>query len=263
MWDSVKILINQFESHRELVLLMLLVASSFLLIFKRSRLLGLGITTFLVCLLANHWSGYLLVIAILLLFTIEKCDSKTMDDLLKLLHAYSGGAKYEPTTQSEKAVETMTNLLAVEESNSRSAAQQDSSHYKDTLDRFKRAQILEQQAIQYLARIYPKLQSSVKVTSQSGKIFVLDGVVQSLDKDIIIEINCYLSGYGPNHAMITGMYEKVKAYSEALNKQTKFIWMWVTTSKENCQSLEKQRARVKNIFEDIDFELQIVDEENL
>lgn len=63
--------------------------------------------------------------------------------------------------------------------------------------------------------------------------------------------------------MITGMYEKAKAYSEALNKQTKFIWMWVTSSKENCKSLEKQRTRVEKIFEEVDFELQIIEGERL
>lgn len=264
MWDCIKILIGQLESHRELVLLMLLAVSSILLIFKSSRLLGLVIITLLVCLLANHWSCYLLVIAILLLLTIEKCDSKTMDDLLKLLHAYSGGTKIEPSTQSERAVETMTNLLSEEDNNShKPVEQQVSNQNQDTLDRFKRAQTLEQLAIQYLARIYPLMQSSVKVTSRQGKVFVLDGVVQNRDKDIIIEISCYLSGFGPNHAMIIGMYEKAEAYSEALNKQTKFIWMWVTSSKENCKSLEKQRTRVEKIFEDIDFELQIVNGENL
>ena len=264
MWDNVKILIDQIECHRELVLLILLSLSSLLLISNKSRLIGLIVVTFFMCLLADHWSCYLLVVAIMLLLTIEKCDSKTMDDLLRLLHAYSGGTKIEPSTQSERAVETMTSLLSEEGINSQKPVEQQvSNQYQDTLDRFKRAQTLEQLAIQYLARIYPLMQSSVRVTSRHGKVFVLDGVVQSQDRDIIIEISCYLSGFGPNHAMITGMYEKAKAYSEALNKQTKFIWMWVTSSKENCKSLEKQRTRVEKIFEDVDFELQIIEGERL
>lgn len=196
MWDNVKILIDQIECHRERVLLILLSLSSLLLISNKSRLIGLIVVTFFMCLLADHWSCYLLVVAIMLLLTIEKCDSKTMDDLLRLLHAYSGGTKIEPSTQSERAVETMTSLLSEEGINlQKPVEQQVSNQYQDTLDRFKRAQTLEQLAIQYLARIYPLMQSSVRVTSRHGKVFVLDGVVQSQDRDIIIEISCYLSGF--------------------------------------------------------------------
>lgn len=267
MWEIIEIIVKQIEVHHGLILSVLIAISSLLLIWQKSRNAGFVISIMLVCLLANHWSCYLLVIAILFLVAIDKKDSNVLVNLQKLLHAYSGSPMVNPATQTEKDAETMSNAISGE-----CQSEEDPTKHaycftafatsQDRDERFKHVQTMEHLALQQVATQYPELQSHVAIQLPNGKRYVLDGLIQLPERDILVEINCFSAKGCPNHSMITSKYQQALEYSKFVKNETKLLWLWVTT-KDNVESLEKRREYVMKVFKSLKLDLQIIDESEL